>query len=157
MFVLHTLCTFIILINLASFPIGTLAVPSVALESVKPSDVNGSTVVIELTVTSATLTDTTNQAGNSTDLLVEKLEANLTTTTTTPTTTTPEYDHHSLKCKSKSEVYSNCSNSCPASCEDSTRKPCRNFCWNGCECAPGYVKNHRWQCIPVEDCPSELC
>lgn len=60
----------------------------------------------------------------------------------------------SIRCKAQSEIHSNCSNSCPASCEEPTRKPCRNFCWNGCECAPGYVKNHQWQCIPIEDCPS---
>lgn len=60
------------------------------------------------------------------------------------------------KCKSTVEVYSKCANSCPASCEDLERKPCRNFCWSGCECASGHVRNHRWRCIAAADCPSEF-
>ena len=58
------------------------------------------------------------------------------------------------KCKPEIEVYSNCTNSCPANCEDPIRKPCRQYCWEGCECAEGYVKNYKWECIPREQCTS---
>ncbi|KAI2797667.1 hypothetical protein BLOT_014201 [Blomia tropicalis] len=167
MFVLNTI-VLIILIN--SFDGTTEAAPSPLEETTEPSSniING-TVYTEISVTSGPLADAssdimiTTMASN-----IESIEAanNMTTTTIDiPTTTAPSIDNSkklivsasppdmSIRCKAQSEIHSNCSNSCPASCEEPTRKPCRNFCWNGCECAPGYVKNHQWQCIPIEDCP----
>lgn len=77
--------------------------------------------------------------------------------TTTDTSSTSKSVHNAdlYRCNNLTEVYTNCSNSCPASCEEPNRKPCRSYCWNGCECAPGFVKDYRWRCIPVADCPSE--
>ncbi|OTF77561.1 cysteine rich trypsin inhibitor-like protein, partial [Euroglyphus maynei] len=57
------------------------------------------------------------------------------------------------KCDPKTEVLSNCSNSCPATCEDLNRKPCKNFCWKSCDCATGFVRNYQWKCIAREQCP----
>ncbi|CAG2172867.1 unnamed protein product [Oppiella nova] len=65
------------------------------------------------------------------------------------------YPERPLMCNNMSEVEHNCSNSCPATCEDPGKPVCRNnYCWRGCECRPGYVKEHQnWTCIPVELCP----
>jgi len=65
------------------------------------------------------------------------------------------YYERDLNCNNISEIESNCTNSCPASCEDPDKPACRdNYCWRGCECKPGYVKEHQnWTCIPVELCP----
>lgn len=69
-------------------------------------------------------------------------------------TVTP-YSERDLNCNNITEIEHNCTNACPASCEDPDKKACRkNYCWRGCECKPGYVKEHQnWTCIPVELCP----
>lgn len=62
---------------------------------------------------------------------------------------------YQFNCNKMTEIESNCSNSCPASCEDPYKPACReHYCWKGCECKPGYVKEHQnWTCIPIELCP----
>ncbi|XP_054161599.1 zonadhesin-like [Oppia nitens] len=61
-----------------------------------------------------------------------------------------------LNCNTFTEIEHNCSNTCPASCEEPDRLPCRDhhYCYRGCECRPGYVKEHqKWSCIPKDKCP----
>ncbi|KAH9404613.1 hypothetical protein TYRP_000439 [Tyrophagus putrescentiae] len=140
-FTLHaTLCAVV----LACLPIGSvISLPS----AVQQNGSTDSALVTEVPIVTSTSPAVANVTSSSEEVSMEM------STEIVSTPTTQSYDTVTIKCKSPSEVYSNCSNSCPASCEHTQKEPCRTFCWNGCECAPGYVKNHRWQCIPIDECP----
>ncbi|KFM77647.1 Zonadhesin, partial [Stegodyphus mimosarum] len=56
----------------------------------------------------------------------------------------------------KNEIYKECGTACPANCTN--RNPiCTEECVEGCFCRDGFVKSKNGTCVPLSQCPNELC
>eukprot|EP01062_Namystynia_karyoxenos_P043182 TRINITY_DN3162_c0_g1_i2.p1 TRINITY_DN3162_c0_g1~~TRINITY_DN3162_c0_g1_i2.p1 ORF type:complete len:1914 (+),score=502.54 TRINITY_DN3162_c0_g1_i2:527-6268(+) len=56
----------------------------------------------------------------------------------------------------QNEVFDRCAPACPQRCT-MTSPVCMTMCVEDCMCIPGYVRNDMDECIPLTDCPKDLC
>ncbi|XP_035227821.1 zonadhesin-like, partial [Stegodyphus dumicola] len=56
----------------------------------------------------------------------------------------------------KNEIYKECGTACPANCTN--RNPiCTEKCVEGCFCMEGFVRSTNGTCVPLSQCPYEIC